>query len=162
MGMRVEITVKSPLDTDRLAWHIASKAEPGDTFCLVGPLGAGKTRFAQALFKALGTTDYVRSPSFTLVNEYGGRMPLIHMDLYRLESPEDLADFGFDEYLGGDAVAVIEWADRAPGYLPAGHILVSFEMVAGEPQARRIVLESSSERGDTLLGEVSQNWQSLH
>ena len=111
MDEPMDLLVKSPEDTDRLGWLFASLLEPGDLLALTGPLGAGKTRFTQALFRALGVVDYVRSPSFTLVNEYRGRVPLVHMDLYRLDDAADIEDLGYEDYFFGNGIVVVEWAE---------------------------------------------------
>lgn len=112
---------RSPEETYGMASDFASKLKPGDVIALVGELGAGKTRFVQGLAHGLGVSDsaYVRSPSFTLMNEYdGGRLTLYHFDFYRLVEPDELGDLGLDEYFFGDGVTVVEWADRFPGSMP--------------------------------------------
>lgn len=155
------IKTRSPEDTDRLAWAIASLLGPGDVVALIGPLGAGKTRFTQALFKAWGAEDYVRSPSFTLVNEYEGKLPLVHMDLYRINQPPDIEDLGYEEYFYGKGIVVVEWADRAEDYLPDDHIRLVFEKIPGEPEARIIHILRTGPKSQRLASEVSRIWRSL-
>ena len=93
----------------------------GDVLGLCGDLGAGKTHFVKGLAAALGANADVTSPTFTLIHEYiGGRFPLYHFDFYRLDDEDDALKIGLDEYLDGDGVCVIEWADKFPGLLP-GH-----------------------------------------
>jgi tRNA threonylcarbamoyladenosine biosynthesis protein TsaE len=156
-----EIVVTSPEDTDRLAEIISRLCRPGDLFALIGPLGAGKTRFTQALFKALGAVDYVRSPSFTLVNEYDGSLPLAHMDLYRLTDPDDLEDLGYEDHFYGSGVVAVEWADRASGYLPENTVYVEIHHVPGEEFARSIKITGSSIRAQEIIAGVIESWRSL-
>jgi tRNA threonylcarbamoyladenosine biosynthesis protein TsaE len=97
----------------------AAQLRRGDVLALCGNLGAGKTHFVKGLADALGTNTAVTSPTFTLIHEYlGGRLPLYHFDFYRLEDEDEALKIGLDEYLDGDGICVIEWADKFPGLLP--------------------------------------------
>ena len=119
----------SPDETFELAREFASKLNAGDVLGLVGELGAGKTRFVQGLAKGLSVPEkvYVRSPSFSLVNEYhGGRITLVHIDFYRLDDPASLEDLGLDEYFDGNYIVAVEWPDRFPGSLPPGAKVINF------------------------------------
>lgn len=125
-------TTTSPDETFALARAFARKLHPKDVLALTGELGAGKTCFVQGLAAGLGVPldCYVRSPSFTLMNEYGGgRLPLYHFDFYRLNDAAELADLGLEEYFDGEGVTVIEWADRFPRELPAYAIRIEFRIV---------------------------------
>jgi tRNA threonylcarbamoyladenosine biosynthesis protein TsaE len=127
---------KSPEETYEIASAFAGKLKAGDVLALVGELGAGKTRFVQGLAHGLGVSDstYVRSPSFTLMNEYdGGRLKLYHFDFYRLAEPDELGDLGLDEYFYGDGVTVVEWADRFQGSMPKKAKTIEFG-IAGESE----------------------------
>ena len=110
----------SPADTESLGEQFGRTAKPGLVIALSGDLGAGKTQFVRGLARGLGITTRVHSPTFTLVNEYGGgRLKLFHLDLYRLETPEQVWSAGVEEYLKPDGIAVIEWFERiAGGRLP--------------------------------------------
>lgn len=110
---------RGPEETRAAAHALAQRLSAGAVVALVGELGAGKTCFVQGLAEALGVTEPVTSPTFTLIQEYRGRLPLAHVDLYRLNDPEELLQLGLDEYLEGPGITVLEWADRAPGLLPA-------------------------------------------
>jgi tRNA threonylcarbamoyladenosine biosynthesis protein TsaE len=106
-------TSHSPAETQSLGERWAQEARPGWVIALSGDLGAGKTQLVKGLARGLGVTSRVHSPTFTLVNEYaGGRLRLFHLDLYRLETPEQIHGAGLEEYLRPDGVAVIEWAER--------------------------------------------------
>ena len=103
----------SPADTESLGEQFGRAAWRGWVIALSGDLGAGKTRFVKGLARGLGCAGRVHSPTFTLVNEYaGGRLNLFHLDLYRLETPEQILGAGIEEFLSPDGVAVIEWAER--------------------------------------------------
>src|ERR1017187_6148650 len=103
----------SPAETEALGEKIGRAAERGHVIALSGDLGAGKTQFVKGLARGLEIPGRVHSPTFTLVNEYGGgRLKLFHLDLYRLETPEQILSAGIGEYLSPDGVAVIEWAER--------------------------------------------------
>jgi tRNA threonylcarbamoyladenosine biosynthesis protein TsaE len=111
----------SPAETFAAGRAIAERLRRGDVLALCGDLGAGKTHFVKGLLAGLGgDADAVTSPTFTLINEYtDGRLPLFHFDLYRLESEDELLRVGLDEYLDGDGVLAIEWADKFPALMPA-------------------------------------------
>ena len=110
----------SPADTAALGEKFGRAAARGLVLALRGDLGAGKTQFVKGLARGLGVSSRVHSPTFTLVNEYaGGRLPLFHLDLYRLETAEQVLSAGIEEFLEPDGVAVIEWAERLAG-LAAG------------------------------------------
>jgi tRNA threonylcarbamoyladenosine biosynthesis protein TsaE len=104
-------------------------AKPGDIFALTGDLGAGKTQFVKGFVSGIESNAEVTSPTFVLVHEYdGGRLPVYHFDFYRIENREDLLRLGFDDYVFGDAVSLIEWADRYRDLIPAHARWLSFQM----------------------------------
>ncbi len=105
-------------DTERLASRLAARLEPGTVLALDGDLGAGKTRFSQALARGLGVTETVNSPTFTIIKEYEGRdMPFYHMDVYRI-SQEEADELGLEEYFFGAGVCTVEWASLIDALLP--------------------------------------------
>ncbi len=102
-----------------MGYDLAIKAEPGMVIALVGDLGTGKTTLTRYIAQGLGIDQAITSPTFTIINEYReGRIPLYHMDVYRLERPEDLENLGVEEYFYGDGLCVVEWADKIMDYLP--------------------------------------------
>jgi tRNA threonylcarbamoyladenosine biosynthesis protein TsaE len=107
---------KTAEETMSLAEKLGTILQPGDVLTLAGDLGAGKTTFTKGLAKGLGITRTVNSPTFTIIKEYKGRIPLYHMDVYRLEDSDE--DLGFEEYFSGDGVCVVEWAVFIEDYLP--------------------------------------------
>jgi tRNA threonylcarbamoyladenosine biosynthesis protein TsaE len=140
----------SEAQTRRLGARLGSLLEPGDVVALVGDLGSGKTRWVQGVCEGLGVTDPVISPTFTLVNEYRGRYPIYHIDLYRLTAAETLT-FGLEEYLDGEGISLIEWADRAGEVLPESYLAV--ELYYLEETKRRIVLRPQGQRFIKLLAD---------
>ncbi len=126
--------------TRALAAALAGLLDAGDVLVLAGDLGAGKTTFTQGLAAALGVTTPVTSPTFTLVHEYAGRIPVVHIDVYRLEHLQEVHDLGFDELVGGDAVAVVEWGDILGPLLPSDRLQLTFEYEPDDENARLVTL----------------------
>ncbi len=121
---------EGPGQTAELGRRLAGHLTPGDTVLVTGELGAGKTCFIQGICAGLGVDEPVTSPTFTLVNEYGARMPVAHFDLYRLDSPDSVLDLGFDEYLEA-YICLIEWGDKFPEIMPSDAIEVGIGIGAG-------------------------------
>ena len=140
----------SPAETRALARRLSRCLVGGDVLLLQGNLGAGKTEFVKGLAEGLQVTDLVTSPTFTLLNVYHGAMPLYHFDLYRLEDAEELDNIGFEEFLGGDGVAVVEWPDRFPAEMPLEHIRV--ELLPRENDQERVVRIEA--RGSRFLNRL--------
>ena len=140
----LRIISHSPEETRALGEKLAARLAPGDVVILEGELGAGKSELARGIARGLGVTDTVTSPSFTILNVYeSGRCPLYHFDWYRLESAEELFELGLEEYLGGDGIAVVEWAERCPEALPEKTIRIRLEATGDEE--RRIEAEELKE-----------------
>ncbi|MGZ4985147.1 MAG: tRNA (adenosine(37)-N6)-threonylcarbamoyltransferase complex ATPase subunit type 1 TsaE [Chthoniobacterales bacterium] len=109
----------SPEETARAGFECATRARMRDVFGLTGDLGAGKTQFVKGFVAGMGSLAEVTSPTFTLIHEYsGGRLPVYHIDFYRIQSAQELVRLGLDEYVDGDGVCIIEWADRFRNLLP--------------------------------------------
>lgn len=123
------IITQSAEETRQLGFRLAGRLAAGDCLALIGELGAGKTTLVQGLARGLGVEGPVRSPSFLLVQEYAGRIPLYHVDAYRLQSAEELREIGFEEYLEAGGVVVVEWADRVAPLLPPGCLRVTLEVL---------------------------------
>ncbi len=126
-------------DTERLAAELARRLEPGAVIALDGDLGAGKTRFSQAVAKAIGVTGVVNSPTFTIIKEYEGeRFPLYHMDLYRI-TLEEAEELGLDEYFYGEGVTLIEWSSRITEILPADRLFMYIEHLGGQERSFTVI-----------------------
>ena len=138
MSPTAEFVTRSADETERVGERLGRRLVPGDVVALSGELGAGKTCFIRGLARGLGVTQGVSSPTFVIVNQYTGRMPVFHIDAYRTESLTELLDIGFDEYVSGDSVTVIEWSDKLEPLLPSGAIRVRISGLGDEPRTIRI------------------------
>ena len=147
----LHIDSQGPEETRELGSIIGGLAGPGDIIFLSGPLGAGKTCLAQGIAQGLGVRENTASPSYVLMRELKGRLPLYHMDLYRLNIAE-IGELGLDDYLYGQGVCVIEWAEKGAGLMPPEHLLVQMSYT-GE-NAREIDVTSSGQRYDEVLEKV--------
>ena len=132
---------KSVDDTRALAAEIAALAAPGDLIVLAGDLGTGKTAFAQGFAKGLGVEEPVTSPAFILVRTYPGRLPMVHLDVYRLDHMQELVDLGISELLDEGAVTLVEWGDAVTPALPSDFLEVRLDSGAA-PDDRTIVVRS--------------------
>ncbi|OGP21209.1 MAG: tRNA (adenosine(37)-N6)-threonylcarbamoyltransferase complex ATPase subunit type 1 TsaE [Deltaproteobacteria bacterium GWA2_55_10] len=134
----------SPEETERLGSELASELKAGDCVALTGELGGGKTRFVRGIARGLSSKGFVKSPSFTIMNIYeGGSLPLYHIDLYRLASTEELEAAGLEEYILGDGVSVIEWAERSPSLLKSCRITVSFRYISDTEREIEVVIKGA-------------------
>jgi len=122
---RVVVETHSPEQTETLGRRLGGRLRAGDVVALSGPLGSGKTVLARGLALGAGAAGYMASPSFVLIREYSGPLRVHHVDLYRLERPEDLETLGLEELLDGTGVVIVEWADRAPSLLPREHVYIT-------------------------------------
>ena len=138
-----EYTTHTADETAAVGARLAEQLGPGDVVALTGELGAGKTCFTQGLARGLGVQGRAVSPTFVLVNEYRGRLPVHHVDAYRTGSMTELLDLGLDELLSGDGVTIVEWADKLLPLLPPHTIHVHIEGVGDEP---RVITVSNSPR----------------
>ena len=128
---------RSTDETLELARAVGELLRPGDVVSLVGELGAGKTVFARGVARALGVTDLVVSPTFTIVREYEGRVPLVHVDVYRIDAVQELHDLGFEEVVRDDAVTLVEWGDKIEGMLPGDRL--DIRLAPGGADDERVV-----------------------
>jgi tRNA threonylcarbamoyladenosine biosynthesis protein TsaE len=146
---RVAVTTRSAAQTRALATALAAAARAGDRIELLGELGAGKTEFAKGFARGLDITDVVNSPSFTLMAEYRGRLPLFHLDLYRLAGAEEAVRAGFLDERRADGITIIEWADRVAGALDSDALTVRFTVLPDD--GRQLQLQGASRRYERYL-----------
>lgn len=140
-------------ETQAVGRLLGELAQPGDLFLLSGALGAGKTTLTQGIVWGLGATEHARSPTFVLVNEYAARLPVFHVDLFRLSSPAEALDLGLEEYLQRDGVVVIEWAEKAEEALPQEHLWVELAY-QGHTDHRVVRLKARGRRYRNLLAQL--------
>ncbi len=149
------VITSNPEQTWRIGELLGARLGAGDTVCLYGDLGAGKTSFSYGIALGLDVKEqYITSPTFTFVNEYEGRVPFYHIDLYRLKDPEELESIGFEEYLDSDGVTVIEWAERAEDELPVECLSVYLSYV--DEHSREVGFLAEGERYEKLLDAFKQ------
>ncbi|KHF38580.1 tRNA (adenosine(37)-N6)-threonylcarbamoyltransferase complex ATPase subunit type 1 TsaE [Halalkalibacter okhensis] len=144
------LITESPEETMQLAEKLAGIVQPGDVITLEGDLGAGKTSFTKGFAKGLGVKRVVNSPTFTIIKEYNGRIPLYHMDVYRME--DEMEDLGLEEYFYGEGVSVIEWPSMIPSQLPEDRLSISLFHL-GET-SRKITVQTTGSRSLQLLKEL--------
>lgn len=144
-----------PEQTAALGKHLAGLLGPGDLIVLNGGLGTGKTLFAGGVGHGLGLSGPVPSPTFILIREYqGGRLPLYHMDTYRLDDGADLVDLGYEEYFYGQGVTLIEWGERFASLLPADRLEIRFSLVPDREEERLLEITAFGERYREMAGEL--------
>lgn len=146
--MRGRFVTHGEEETRALARGFARTLEPGAVVALVGDLGAGKTVFAKGVAAELGVDGEVTSPTFTLIQQYRGSLPLYHMDLYRLRGIREILDIGAEDYLYGDGVCVVEWAEKLGDRLPARAVVVAIRHMGGSNREFHICDADGSDRGD--------------
>ena len=154
MSDTLKLVSGSPQETRQIGTSLSEMLRAGDIIFLVGNLGAGKTCLVQGIVWGLGISEFAQSPSFVLVREHYGRLPLYHMDLYRLDHLEEIADLGLDNYFYGGGVSVVEWAEKGEAVLPPEHLLIQIDYLSDSE--RRLKLVPHGERYRELIEEVGQ------
>lgn len=133
--------------TFRIGQRLGIEAEPGQIFCLVGDLGTGKTIFAKGMAAGLAVQEEIVSPTFTIVQEYEGRLPFYHFDIYRIMDEDELFEIGWDEYMNGSGVCLVEWADQVPEAIPAEARWIQIEKdLSKGMEYRKIIIKEGNER----------------
>ena len=130
-------------ETEALGARLANALAQGRVVAFTGDLGAGKTAFVSGMARALGVEERVTSPTFTIVNEYEGTLPLFHFDMYRLGDEEDLFDIGWEDYLSRGGVCAVEWSERVGGALPPETVRVTISRCPEDPDWRQIMIEGA-------------------
>ena len=131
---------ESAAQTEALGRELGAKLRPGSVVAFRGGLGMGKTAFTRGLAQGLGCTGRVTSPTFTIVNEYRGNIPLFHFDMYRLDSSDALFDIGWEDYLDRGGVCAVEWSENVAEALPEDTVWVDIRRLEGEDNGRRITI----------------------
>ena len=160
---KLKFITHSAEQTQKVGISIGKLAEPGDIFLLIGDLGAGKTCLTQGIAYGLDIQEYTLSPSFVIMRELHGRLPLYHMDFYRLENIAEISDLGLDDYLFGKGVCVIEWANRGLTVLPEDHLIIGIDYLVDNE--RSFVIEPGGTlhpNGETIRRDYSLSVGSTH
>jgi tRNA threonylcarbamoyladenosine biosynthesis protein TsaE len=137
----MKLQTRSADETRAVGAALAPLLVPGDVVALEGDLGAGKTTFTQGVARGLGVEDAVLSPTFALVHEYAGPVPVAHVDVYRLDRVQEVYDLGFDELVDGGRVTIVEWGDRIGRMLPADRLVVRLDYDVADADTRVVVVE---------------------
>ena len=148
----LDLVSHNPEETQRIGVCLGKQAQSGDVFLLVGDLGAGKTCLTQGIAWGLDIEDYALSPSFVIMRELYGRLPLYHIDLFRLEHLAEIEDLGLDDYLYGDGVCVVEWAEKGLALLPPEHLLIELDF--RDDSQRSLHLQTHGKRYQELLASL--------
>jgi tRNA threonylcarbamoyladenosine biosynthesis protein TsaE len=156
--MNITLTSKNHNDTVRLGRLLAGMLQPGMVIALVGDLGAGKTTLVKGIASGLLNINEreVTSPTFTIVQEYSGILPLYHVDAYRLDSTRDLEAIGYDDFIEGSGVTVIEWADRITGALPDATLMITIEQT--DEHCRNFCLHAASPQQAERLVRIAEQF----
>ncbi|MCR1955171.1 tRNA (adenosine(37)-N6)-threonylcarbamoyltransferase complex ATPase subunit type 1 TsaE [Clostridioides mangenotii] len=146
-----KVYLKDEEATKSYGFKLGGLVKKGNIICLLGDLGAGKTTLTQSFAKGLGVDDYVTSPTFTIVNEYDGRIPLYHFDVYRIGSSDEMYDIGYDEYINSDGVCIIEWANLIEDVLPDEYLSIELKYVE---DGREMILAPKGEKYIRIVEEL--------
>lgn len=133
---------KSSEETIEIGKKIGSLLKKGDILAMQGTLAAGKTTITKGIAESLGVTDVITSPTFCLISEYEGKMPLYHFDVYRLEGSEDFINLGAEDMIYGDGVSIIEWSEKIMDELPSSTIIIRIETDSSDNSSRKITIEN--------------------
>jgi tRNA threonylcarbamoyladenosine biosynthesis protein TsaE len=150
----LEIITRSPEETQKIGRRLGELALAGDVFLLVGGLGAGKTCLTQGIAWGLGIQEYAASPSFVVIRELYGRLPLYHIDFYRLDHLEEIAELGLDDYLYGKGVSVVEWAEKGLSLLPEEHLLIEISYLSDSE--RSLKFKPGGKRYRQIVSQLKQ------
>lgn len=137
----MRIVTRSEEETLKVGTSIGAKLKPGDVISLNGDLGAGKTYMTKGIAVGMGVLDYITSPTFIIVNEYEGRMPLYHFDVYRINDIDEMYEIGFDEYLYGNGVCIVEWGKVVEELLPEYAIKIDITKI--DDNTREIIVKDN-------------------
>jgi tRNA threonylcarbamoyladenosine biosynthesis protein TsaE len=146
MGATIDLVTDGPQATTAVGAALAPILRPGDVVSLTGDLGAGKTTLVQGAARGLGVEEAVLSPTFTLVREYRGSVPVYHLDVYRLDRIQDVIDLGFEEIIDRGGVVFIEWGDAIEALLPDSHLQVELTLFDGDDNGRRLAITGRGRR----------------
>lgn len=149
-----KIYLENEEKTKEIGYKLGKLLNENSVICLIGDLGAGKTTLTQNIAKALEVDDYITSPTFTIVNEYEGKYPLYHFDVYRIGSSDEMYDIGYDEYVDGEGVCIIEWANLIEDILPKEYLYITLKYV---DNSREMILNPIGEKYEKIVQNLLEN-----
>lgn len=152
----LKVISRNTEQTNKLGERLGKVLQQGDIICLTGDLGAGKTAFTKGIGEGLEVSEFITSPTYTIINEYNGRIPLYHFDVYRLEGVEEMYELGYEEYFFGDGAVVVEWADIVKEIIPNERLWITI-LRGKEEDTREIIIEATGERYQTIVKELEQH-----
>ena len=147
--MELDLVTHRPEETQEFGRRLGEVSRPGDVLLLTGDLGSGKTCLTQGIAWGLGIKEHALSPTFVIMRELRGRLPLYHVDLYRLDRLEETRDLGLDDYFYGNGICVVEWAEKAMSLMPLDHLRIAIEYVSDTE--RRLRLKPEGQRYEDLV-----------
>ena len=137
-----------------LGYELGALLKASDVVCLTGDLGAGKTALSKAVAKGLEVSEYVTSPTFAIIHEYEGRMPLYHFDVYRIGEIEEMEDLGYEEYFYGEGVCLIEWASQIRELIPKSHLWIHIKKI--DENTREIEITGTNHHFEEIIEELKK------
>ncbi|OPJ56032.1 tRNA (adenosine(37)-N6)-threonylcarbamoyltransferase complex ATPase subunit type 1 TsaE [Alkalithermobacter paradoxus] len=146
-----KLVLKDEEYTKEIGYKLGKLLNKGNVICLKGDLGAGKTTLTQSIAKGLGIDEYITSPTFTIVHEYDGDIPLYHFDVYRIGCSEEMYDIGFDEYINGNGVCIIEWANLIEDIIPKDCLWIELKYLQ---EGREMILNPIGDEYEKLVKEL--------
>ena len=150
MAPVLQLVSRGPEETWEIGRRLGQRAGAGDVFLLTGTLGAGKTCLTQGIAWGLGVEGYATSPTFVIVRRYRGRLTLYHIDLFRISDAQEAQELGIEEYLSGEEVCVVEWADRAPEVFPPESLWIAMEYGCEETERLITIMPENNRHGQLL------------
>jgi len=150
----MKLTVNNLKDTEQIGQIISHCLEKGTVLCLDGDLGVGKTSLTQFIAREFGIDEYITSPTFAIIKEYQGRLPFYHMDVYRIDSEDDMYDLGYDEYIYSEGVTIIEWSHKIEGILPEDRINIEIQRL--NDQSRLMIIDGKGSTYEKLTQELKK------
>jgi len=152
----LKLNSHNPEQTQLLGSYLGELAQRADVFLLVGELGTGKTCLVQGIARGLDVKEYAFSPSFVILREYHGRLPLYHIDFYRLDRIEEIDDLGLEEYFYGDGVCVVEWAEKGLQVVPRGNLFITIQYISASQTRRSICLKPQGKRYCEMIEQLKK------
>jgi len=152
----LKLNSHSPEQTQLLGSYLGELAQKADVFLLVGEFGTGKTCLVQGIAHGLAIKEYASSPTFVILREYHGRLPLYHIDFYRLDHVEEIADLGLDEYFYGDGVCAVEWAEKGLQVVPQNNLLITLHYIPAYQTGRSICLKPQGKHYYELIEQLKK------